>query len=161
MPLVAKRPHPRHTQISLAQSCTSWFGRSEDGGDYPLVCVTVVSQVQQLPEECASACQSWYSQSCNALLKRSCFLPFTHVPLGHSEVRSPKCPTTCLVGTSCIPWSSGVPRGGDNALNWYLVHGWEDWNDSLSTRFWCGGQTKGDAFTVTSVAEQMGCCVLQ
>lgn len=51
-----------------------------------------------------------------------------------------------MVGTSYIPWSSGFPHGGDNALNLYLVHGWEDWNDSLSSSFWCRGHHKGWCF---------------
>lgn len=52
-----------------------------------------------------------------------------------------------MVGTSCIPWSSGVPHGDDNALSLCLVHGWEDSEMILyPVSFGVQGRDKGWCF---------------
>lgn len=81
------------------------------------------------------------------VLQHRCFPLSTHVPSGGLVGKVSWNPTACTVGPSDIPWSSGVPRGGDHVLTLEPVHGWEDSEMILySVSFSVQGRDKGWCF---------------
>lgn len=130
-----------HLRFPLAESCSSSFDGSEDGGDYLLVHFTVDSQVQNYQDSLPVPIRADIPSPVVPILKQTCFLPSTHVPSGVLVGDTSK-KSHCLYGRDFL-----YPLELRSSSWWWqcieLVSGsWVRrlWNDSLSGKFWCTGQ---------------------